>query len=126
MHNKVHDQFKPFNSYFDDQNTKIQEKVETGKKWQEFVCQILEKHSEEKKKNADHISYDLLDNNPENLKSVEALYHDAEKWIEESARHRKYEDLAHLSEAYNKVLVWYEPNFKDKLVDICKVFNKDT
>ena len=76
---------------------------------------MLEKHSEDQKRNPDQISYDLLDSSPDNSKSVESLYNQAEKWMEESAEHRQYPELAHLAEAYDKIIAWYEPNFEDRI-----------
>lgn len=88
------------------------------------VCSILDAYTIEIDKNPEYIAYDLLDNNPLNEKSVAHLSTQGEEWIENAIQLRKFEALNSLDKEYDKISVWFEPNFESKLKNIAQVNRK--
>ena len=121
IHSDIDLKYSQFDKYFDLQAQEIHELVDLGENWQVKVCDILDQQTEKVNQNPEYISYDLLDTDPNNPNSVESIYSTAELWIQESLVKREYKVLQNLQNEYEKVLVWFEPDFKKRLEKISKV-----
>ena len=75
----------------------------------------------------EYIAYDILDSNPDNLTSdtVESLYQKIEEWIEESKVILQYDKLKGQEVEYDKVYVYFDNNFEERLTNITQVVDKD-
>lgn len=107
--------------HFDTEAASVTTVVETGTRWLQKVCSILDTYTAEIERNPEHIAYELLDNNPLNENTVEALYSEAEEWIARSGEKRKFEQLAPLEQEYQKVKLWFKPDFETRLKDVYDV-----
>ena len=70
---------------------------------------------------SDYIAYEILDNNPMNEQSVEFLYSAAEVWIEQVEKRLQYPALQSLDEKYQKIKVWFDPEFDKRIQNISSV-----
>lgn len=76
--------------------------------------------------NPEYIAYDILDSNPDQLTSdtVESLYQKIEEWIEESKVILQFDKLRELEWEYDKVYVYFDNNFEDRLTNLTQVIDK--
>ena len=99
----------------------MQQSCDSSQKWLHKVCSIIDRYTQETQRNPDYIAYELLDCNPLNEDSVEALYSEAEQQIYAAIEKRKFEELGKLEKEYDEVLVWFEPDLKARLDNITRV-----
>lgn len=111
IHKDIDEAYRKFFRTFEEAEDTIKETIEMGQEWQKKVCDILDVNTKERNLDALYIPYQLLDSNPNNPNSVEAIYSDAELWIKDSLTKRNYNALDGLSKEYEKILVWTEPDF---------------
>lgn len=120
-HGKISHSFQTFDVHFDEEAASVSAVMETGTRWLQKVCSILDSYTAEIERNPEHIAYELLDNYPLNENTVEALYSEAEEWIARSVEKRKFEALAPLEQDYQRVKVWFKPDFESRLEDVYDV-----
>lgn len=86
---------------------------------------ILNNYMEEIERNADYVSFDILDSDVNNPSSVEALYQQIEKFIEDNIQVVKFESLVQLENEYDKIYAWFGKNFEQKLENIVQIIDKE-
>lgn len=122
-HQTIDDRFQRFQNMFDEERKVIETMEEENRLIQFKVGEMLNNYMQNVEENPDHIAYDILDTNPENLMSdtVETLYQKIEEWIEESKVCLNFDRLRELEFEYDKIYIFFDKNFEERLTNLTQV-----
>ena len=79
---------------------------------------ILNNYMTEIERNSEYVAFDILDSNVDNANSVEAIYQQIEKWIDDNKQIVKFKILESLENDYDKIYCWFDKNFESRIQNI--------
>lgn len=126
IHQTIDDRFSRFEKLFDEEG-KVMERIEEENQHIQFkVGEMLNNYMTQIEANPEYIAYEILDTNPDNLTSdtVESLYQKIEEWIEETNQTLNFERLRELEWEYDKVYVYFDKNFEERLTNLTQVVDQ--
>lgn len=124
-HDVIDDRFVKYDTVFIDEAHEFKKVEDENRKLMLKMGDILNNYMNEIERNADYVAFDILDSNLENNNSVEAMYQQIEKWIEDNRQAIKFRNLVHLEQEYDKIYVWFDKNFEQRIQNVTQVVDKE-